>query len=90
MRGFSTAAGDLDVKKRLVAVALTALTPAIGMLAYNEIAARSERNAEVHRQAAQMSRQAASEVGSVIEGVKGLLIATAAIPSITERGSLRL
>jgi two-component sensor histidine kinase len=55
------------------------------MLAYNEIAARSERNAEVHRQAAQMSRQAASEVGSVIEGVKGLLIATAAIPSITER-----
>ncbi|WP_455274234.1 sensor histidine kinase [Rhizobium herbae] len=73
------------MKKRLVAVALTALTPAFGMLAYNEIAARSERNAEVHRQAAQMSRQAASEVGSVIEGVKGLLIAIAAIPSITER-----
>lgn len=71
------------MKKRLVAVALTALTPAMGMLAYNEIAARSERNTEIHRQAAQMSRQATSEVGSVIEGIKGLLIATAAIPSIS-------
>lgn len=70
------------MKKRLVAVALTALTPAVGMLAYNEFSARSERNAEVHRQAAQLARQAASEVGSVIEGVKGLLVATAAIPSI--------
>ncbi len=84
---FPVAAGDVNVKKRLVAVALTALTPAIGMLAYNEIAARAERNAEVHREAAQMARQAASEIGSVIEGIKGLLIATAAIPSIAERDS---
>lgn len=85
--GNPVAAGDVNVKKRLVAVALTALTPAIGMLAYNEITARAERNAEVHRQAAQMARQTASEIGSVIEGIKGLLIATAAIPSIAERDS---
>lgn len=76
------------MKKRLVAVALTALTPAIGMLAYNEIAARGERNAEVHRQAAQMARQAASEIRSVVEGIKGLLIATAAIPAIAQRDSV--
>jgi HAMP domain-containing protein len=78
-------AGAGGVKKRLVAVALTALTPAIGMLAYNEITARSERSTEVHRQAAQTARQAASEVRSVIEGIKGLLIATASIPSIAEK-----
>ncbi len=75
------------MKKRLVAVALTALMPALGMLGYNEFTARRERNAEVHRQAAQLSRQAASEVGSVLEGVKGLLIATSAIPSIAEQDS---
>ncbi|MDO9416335.1 sensor histidine kinase [Pararhizobium sp.] len=73
------------MKKRLVAVALTALMPALGMLVYNEFTARSERSAEVHRQAAQMARQAASEIQSVVEGVKGLLIAVAAIPSIATR-----
>lgn len=73
------------MKKRLVAVVLTALTPAIGMLAYNEITARSERSTEVHRQAAQSARQAASEVKSVIEGIKGLLVATASIPSVAEQ-----
>ena len=77
--------GAFSVKKRLVAVVLTALTPAIGMLAYNEITARSERSTEVHRQAAQTARQAASEVRSVIEGVKGLLVATASIPSIADQ-----
>jgi two-component sensor histidine kinase len=81
----SFVAGAGGVKKRLVAVALTALTPAIGMLAYNEITARSERSTEVHRQAAQTARQAASEVRSVIEGVKGLLVATASIPSIADQ-----
>lgn len=73
------------VKKRLFAVVLTALTPTIGMLAYNEIAARSERNIEVQRHAAQTARQGASDVGSVIDGIKGILIATSAIPAIAER-----
>ncbi|WP_159952416.1 HWE histidine kinase domain-containing protein [Rhizobium sp. 18065] len=73
------------MKKRLFAVVLTALTPTIGMLAYNEIAARSERSVEVHRHAAQMARQGASDVGSVIDGIKGILIATSAIPAVAER-----
>lgn len=73
------------MKKRLFAVVLTALTPTIGMLAYNEITARSERNVEVHRHAAQTARQGASDVGSVIDGIKGILIATSAIPAIAER-----
>jgi len=71
------------VKKRLVAVVLTALSPAMGMLAYNEVTARSERNAEIHRQVEATAMQTASEVRSLIEGVKALLVATAAIPAIS-------
>lgn len=71
------------MKKRLVAVVLTALSPAIGMLVYNEVTARSERNAEIHRQVQATAVQTASEVRSLIEGVKALLVATAAIPAIS-------
>ncbi|CAH0342971.1 sensor histidine kinase [Rhizobium sp. CECT 9324] len=73
------------MRKRLFAVALTALSPTIGMLAYNEFAARSERNVEVHRHAAQMARQSASDVESVLDGIKGVLIATSAIPAVSEK-----
>ncbi|MCF1432905.1 HAMP domain-containing protein [Agrobacterium vitis] len=75
--------GRGGVKKRLVAVVLTALSPALGMLVYNEVSARAERYAEVHRQVFETARQAASEVKSVVEGVKALLIATAVIPAVT-------
>jgi two-component sensor histidine kinase len=71
------------MKTRLVAITLTALLPALGMLSYNEFEARQARHAEVHRQAVQAARHVASEIETVLEGVRGLLIATAAIPAIS-------
>jgi two-component sensor histidine kinase len=70
------------VKKRLLAVAATALLPAMAMLAYNEFANRRERIAELHQQAAQAGRQASSEMDRLIDGVRSLLIASAAIPAV--------
>lgn len=74
--------GD-QMKKRLFAVALAALIPATGMLIYNEVWYRAQRNAEIHAQALQGSRQIASEVDRIFEGVRSLLIATSVIPSVT-------
>jgi len=74
--------GD-GMKKRLFAVALAALIPATGMLIYNEVWYRAQRGAEIHSQALQDSRQVASEVDRIFEGVRSLLVATSAIPSVT-------
>lgn len=71
------------MKKRLFAVALTALIPATGMLIYNEVWYRAQRDAEIHDQALQASRQVASEVDRIFEGVKSLIIATSIVPSVT-------
>lgn len=71
------------MRTRLVAITLTALLPALGMLSYNEFEARKARHAEVHRQAIQAARHVAAEIETVLEGVRGLLIATAAIPAIS-------
>lgn len=74
--------GD-GMKKRLFAVALAALIPATGMLIYNEVWYRAQRNAEIHNEALQGSRQVASEVDRILEGVRSLLIATSVVPSVT-------
>lgn len=74
--------GDL-MKKRLFAVALAALIPATGMLIYNEFWYRAQRDAEIHAAALQGSRQVGSEIDRIFEGVKTLLIAVSAIPTVT-------
>jgi two-component sensor histidine kinase len=71
------------MRKRLFAVALTALIPATGMLIYNEAWYRSQRDAKLHSEALQASRQVASEVDRIFEGAKSLLTATAVVPSVT-------
>ena len=71
------------MRKRLFAVALTALIPSTGMLIYNEVWYRAQRNAEIHGEALQASRQVASEVDRIFEGAKSLLMATSVIPSVT-------
>lgn len=71
------------MKKRLFAVALAALIPATGMLIYNEVWYRAQRNAEIHNEALQGSRQVASEVDRIFEGARSLLIATSVVPSVT-------
>lgn len=71
------------MKTRLVAITLTALLPALGMLSYNEFEARKIRHAEIHRQSMRSAQQIASEVGTALEGVRGILNAIAAIPAIS-------
>ncbi|PWE53513.1 histidine kinase [Metarhizobium album] len=58
------------------------MLPAIGMLTYNELLGRQQRDREIHQQALQAARQAASEVNRIIEGVHSVLIAAAAIPAV--------
>ncbi|MDB5555122.1 MAG: sensor histidine kinase [Rhizobium sp.] len=70
------------MKKRLFAVALTALIPAIGMLAYNEFWYRQQRDVEVRAAALQASRQAASEIDRILDGARSLLVATSAVPAV--------
>lgn len=72
------------MNKRLFAVALTALIPAIGMLAYNEFWYREQRDAEVRLQMLQTSQQVASEIDRILEGTRSVLIASSVIPSVAE------
>jgi len=72
------------MKKRLFAVALTALIPAVGMLAYNEFWYRQQRDVEVRLQMLHNSRQVASEVYRILEGTRSVLIASSVIPSVAE------
>jgi two-component sensor histidine kinase len=77
------------VKKRLFFLAIAALSPGVAILAINEIDLRSARERDVHQQALQASRHAASEMGRVIEGIDGLLTAVAANAAVfsAERAS---
>ncbi|PWE53946.1 histidine kinase [Metarhizobium album] len=72
------------MRKRLMAVAATALLPAIGLLAYNEFASRERRSAEIHSEAAAAARMTASEVERILEGSRSLLIAVSALPAVVE------
>ncbi|MET3889135.1 two-component sensor histidine kinase [Bosea sp. OAE506] len=72
------------MKKRLFLLATAALTPGAALLGINEVTYRAEREQEVHRMAQQASRQAASELERIIEGIDGLLIAVAANAEVSE------
>lgn len=72
----------MKLKLKLVAVAVAALSPVVALLAYNEFAVRHARDQEVRENAAQAARQASSEVGRIIEGLEGLLIAVGAMPAV--------
>jgi two-component sensor histidine kinase len=72
------------MRKRLFAVAAAALLPAMGLLAYNELALRAAREAEVHSEAARAAQHAASELNLVIEGARSLVIAVSAIAAVND------
>jgi two-component sensor histidine kinase len=72
------------MKKRLFAVAATALLPVTALLVYNEISSRRERSAEIHAQAAQAAHHAALEVERILEGARSLLIAVSALPAVMD------
>jgi two-component sensor histidine kinase len=76
--------GGVQMRQKLVAVALAALAPVVAMLAYNELALRQQRSDEISVSAAQAARQAASEVERIVEGLHALLMSVTSMPSVRE------
>jgi len=72
------------MKRHLLAVAAVSLLPALGILAYNEWSIRQLRTREIERQALESSRQIASEVERIIDGVEALLIVASALPVVAD------
>ncbi|MGV1754987.1 sensor histidine kinase [Agrobacterium sp. CG674] len=72
------------MRRRLLAVAATALLPALVLLAYNEIVNRQQRSAEVHSQVSQMARLISSETQRILEGARSLLVAVSALPAVAD------
>lgn len=72
------------MRRRLLAVAATALLPALALLGYNEIANRQHRRGEVYSQAAQTARLVSSETVRILEGARSLLVAVSALPAVAE------
>lgn len=72
------------MRRRLLAVAATALLPALALLGYNEIANRQHRTAEVHSQVTQNARLVSSETQRILEGARSLLVAVSALPAVAE------
>lgn len=72
------------MRKRLFAVAVAALLPALGLLSYNEFSVRNARYAEVHAESAMAARHMAAEVDRIMEGTRSLINAISVIPAINE------
>lgn len=61
------------MRKRLFAVAVAALFPALGLLSYNEFSVPNARYAEVHAESAMAARHMAAEVDRIMEGTRSLI-----------------
>jgi two-component sensor histidine kinase len=73
------------MKRPLFAVAVTALLPAVAMLAYNEISNRQQRQAELRQETLSESRQAAFEMERIVDGIGNFLLAVSAVPAISDQ-----
>ncbi len=67
---------------RLFALVLVALLPALAIQAYNEIAGRQAREAEVSDNALRLALSAGGEMGRIVEDARTVLAAVANLPSV--------
>src|SRR5580700_8876929 len=67
---------------RLFALVLVALLPALAIQAYNEIAGRETREAEVREDALRLALSAAGETERIAENARTVLAAVANLPAI--------
>jgi two-component sensor histidine kinase len=72
------------MKKRLTFVAVAALVPVVALLAYNEFTARNAVEAQVRERALDANKQAAAEFDRLFDGLRALLSATSALPSVQD------
>src|SRR5580704_6113846 len=67
---------------RLFALVVVALLPALAIQAYNEIAGRETREAEVREDALRLAQFASGELDRIVENVRGVLTAVANLPAV--------
>jgi two-component sensor histidine kinase len=72
----------LSLQIRLFILTAVALTPALAILAYNEVSLRRSREAEVHQLAIRFGQLAAQELDGIVGGIEGLLRAVARAPVV--------
>ena len=72
----------LSLRARLFLLAAVALAPALLILAYNEIAFRRSREAEVHALALRLGQLASLEMERIVGGIEGMLRAVARAPVV--------
>src|SRR5579863_773072 len=69
---------------RLFALVLVAMLPALAIQAYNEIAGRQAREAEVRDDALRLALFASGELDRIVEDARTVLVATASLPALRE------
>jgi signal transduction histidine kinase len=74
--------GRTGILPRLFALVLVAMLPAMAIQAYNEIAGREMREAEVRDDALRLAQFAAGEMYRIVENARGVLTAVANLPAI--------
>jgi PAS domain S-box-containing protein len=72
----------MRLTRRLIALSLVALAPAVAIQIYNEAVTRRTREAEVRDTAIRSAEQAAFELERIVEGVKGVLISISKVESV--------
>lgn len=74
----------LSLTQRLAVLAVIALVPASLMLVYNEIDFRRTKLADLQAETARNARLADSEIDQILGGIRAVLTAVAAVPSIRD------
>jgi signal transduction histidine kinase len=82
---FQARAARTGILPRLFALVLVAMLPALAIQAYNEIAGRQTREAEVRQDALRLALFTANEVDRIVENGRAMLAALAELPSVRDR-----
>jgi PAS domain S-box-containing protein len=72
----------MKLTRRLIALSLVALAPAVAIQVYNESVTRRAREAEVHETATRSAEQAAFELERIIEGARGILLSISKVDAV--------
>ena len=72
----------MKLTRRLFALSLMALAPAVGIHVYEEVVTRQAREGEARELALRSAQQAASELDRIVEGARGVLISISKAESV--------
>ena len=75
----------MNLRQRLFLLGLSSLLPAAAVIGYLQFELRSARQEEAYALVARQTQQANAEIQRLVEGMKTLLTAVAAVPSVQAR-----